>query len=97
MSKQYTEAQKKALIKDMQQWPKGLMDVNRLAQKAVVDLRAKGKSDDVANDMVMEILKECASDIQKGHYGLVCEILEMTFFNKDVTKINVNKILNDFK
>lgn len=97
MPKQYTEAQKNSLINDMKKWPKDLMAVNNLAQKAVINLKAKGKSDDEATGAVMEILKECASDIQLGRYGLVCEMLEMIFFDKAPQDININKVLKDFR
>ncbi len=96
MAKQYTEAQKKALIKDMKKWPNGLKDINNLSQKAVLHLKSKGKTTEEATDAVMEILKECADDIRKGHYGLVGEMLEMIFFDKDVDNIDVNKVLSTF-
>ncbi len=97
MAKQYTEAQKKSLLKDMKKWPNGLKDINNLSQKAVLHLKSKGKTTEEATDAVMEILKECADDIRQGHYGLVGEMLEMIFFDKDVNNIDVNKVLNDFE
>lgn len=91
-----TEAQKRALIKDMQKWPKGLKELNALTVKALCHLKAKGHSDSAATNMVIEILKECAEDIKQGHYGLVSELLEMTLLDKDLNGINIDKILNDF-
>lgn len=91
-----TVAQKNALIKDMQKWPKGLKQLNALTVKAMCHLKSKGHSDADATGMVMEILKECAEDIKQGHYGLVSELLEMTLLDKDLNDINIDKILNDF-
>ena len=96
MAKQYTEAQKKSLLKDMKKWPNGLKDINNLSQKAVLHLKSKGKTTEEATDAVMEILKECERDIINKRYSLVCELLEMTFLDKNVKDININKILGDF-
>ena len=97
MAKQYTEAQKKSLINDMKKWPNGLKDINNISQKAVLHLKSKGKTNEEATDAVMEILKECTFEIRNKQYGLACELLEMTFFDKDLDDIDVDKILNDFE
>jgi hypothetical protein len=74
----------------------GLKDVYFTSDKCVKHLISKGQTPQAAQGAVMEILKECERDITNKRYSLVCELLEMTFLDKNVKDININKILGDF-
>lgn len=75
---------------------KGFLQINSTSEKCLAHLIAKGKTKTQAEDMILEILAECKDSIQSRQFGLVCELLEMTFLDKDVRDVDINKVLNDF-
>lgn len=90
------DSKQQKLISDMKKWPKGLQQVMVTADKCVKHLVSKGQPHDKAESTVLEIIKESASDIQAQRYNTVITLLEITFLNKDVSEINIGKILKDY-
>lgn len=76
-----------------QKYPKGLIEVNNVSGKCLKHLMSKGKTLTEAEDMILEVLKECKGQLQARQFGFVCELLEMTFMDKELKDININKVL----
>ena len=87
---------RKQLIEDYKKWPKGLKDVMATSDKCVAHLMRKSHSNDEAQKIVIEILKELQTDIMAKRYNTAIAHLEMILLDKDVTEINIGKILKDY-
>jgi hypothetical protein len=72
---------------------KGFLQINSTSEKCLAHLMSKGKTKTQAEDMILEILKECQDSIKTKQFGMVCELLEMTFMDKPLKDININKVL----
>ena len=56
--------------------PKGLKDVYSTANQCMIHLIKEGENPVTAEDMVLDILKECEEDLLNGNYKLVQLTLE---------------------
>lgn len=83
----------KQLKKEMSKWSNGMKDVYAVSDKCVKKLISNGKTPADAQAAVLEILKESEQSLRNKDYGFVAELLEMTFLNKDLKDININKVL----
>jgi hypothetical protein len=59
--------------------PKGLKDVYLIANQCVIHLIKEGENPVEAEDMVLEILKECEGDLLNGNFKLVQLTLQTIF------------------
>ena len=63
----------------MKKLPKGLKDVYSTANQCVIHLIKEGENSVTAEDMVLDILKECEEDLLNGNYKLVQLTLQTIF------------------
>ena len=59
----------------LKELPKSYQEIYLLADKCIRNLISKGKTPEAAEDIVLEILKECEYDLLNGKYPLVKGVL----------------------
>lgn len=63
------------MIEQLKQLPKDLQEIYLLANKCTRKLISEGETPEAAEDMVLEILKECEYDLLNSKYSLVKGVL----------------------
>lgn len=73
-----TKEQKQA-IETIKKFPKGLKMVYMTSDKAIVKLISNGHTKTEAEGCVLEVLKECDTDLRHGNYSEVVMVLKQIF------------------
>lgn len=73
-----TKEQRKS-IETIKKFPKGLKMVYMTSDKAVVKLISEGYSNTESEGCVLEVLKECDTDLRHGNYSEVVMVLKQIF------------------
>jgi hypothetical protein len=73
-----TKEQRKS-IETIKKFPKGLKMVYMTSDKAIMKLVSKGHSSTEAEGCVLEVLKECDTDLRHGNYSEVVMVLKQIF------------------
>lgn len=73
-----TKEQRKA-IDTIKSFPKGLKTVYTTCDKAIMKLISEGHSKNDAEGCVLEVLKECDTDLRHGNYSEVVMVLKHIF------------------
>jgi len=75
---QMTKEQKQA-IETIKKFPNGLKMVYKTCDKSIMKLISEGHSKVEAEGCVLEVLKECDTDLRHGNYSEVIMILKQIF------------------